>query len=83
MKVHPTFRYWTFASCTDDRRRTSTLVTDDKLGVVKLGHAPTTSLECFGVLYEHKRVAVVVHGSWVVSTHSFDASKRLRCCREV
>jgi len=36
---------------------------DDELGVVKLRHAPSTSLESFLVLYEYKRVAVVVHGS--------------------
>ena len=56
---------------------------DDELGVVKLRHAPTTFLESFHVLHEHKRVAVVIHGSRVVSTHSFDASERLRCCCEV
>ena len=68
--------------CTDDRRRTPSLVTDDELGVVKLRHAPI-SLVSFRVLHEHKRVAVVVHGSMVESTHSFNASERLGCCREV
>ena len=65
-------------------------VTDGELGVVKLGHAPSTSLESFRVLHEYKRIAVVVHGSMyagVESTHSFNASERderlfrLRRCR--
>ena len=60
---------------------------DDELGVVKLRHAPSTSLESFLVLYEYKRVAVVVHGSMYVGVESVNASERderlfrLRCCR--
>jgi len=65
-------------------------VTDGELGVVKLRHAPSTSLESFRVLHKYKRIAVVVHGSMYVgveSTHSFNASERderlfrLRRCR--
>ena len=59
-------------------------VTDGELGVAKLRHAPSTSLESFRVLQTYKRIAVVVRGSMYVgveSTHSFNACERLRFCR--
>jgi len=79
---HSTFTGWQSVPTTVDV--CPLFVTDDELGVVKLRHTPSTSLESFRILHEYKRIAVMVHRIMYVgveSTHSFNACERLRCCR--
>jgi len=72
-----TFRHLTFTGW--QSAPTSTLRYE--LGVVKLRHALSTSLESFRILHEYKLIAVVVHDSMYAGVERDERLFRLRCCR--